>query len=59
MINCKVFSRVYSATPPSPAVARILTHSLNLAFGPKSGFKYIRQTLAGLVISGFKIRRVH
>jgi len=39
MINCELFSHVYFATPPTPAVAHILTHSVNLIFGPKSGFK--------------------
>jgi len=37
-----------------PAVAHILTHSVNLAFGPKSGFKNKCRARAGfgLVISG-------
>jgi len=30
-----------------PAVAQILTHSVNLAFGPKAGFKYRRRARAG------------
>jgi len=29
MINCELFSRVYFATPPIPAVEQILTHSEN------------------------------
>ena len=32
-----------------PTVAHILIHSVNLAFGPKSGFKYKCQTRAGFV----------
>jgi len=30
-----------------PALAHILTHSLNLAFGPKSGFKNKRRARSG------------
>jgi len=36
-----------------PAVAYILRHSVNWAFGPKSGFKNKCRTGFGLVISRF------
>jgi len=39
------------------AVAHILTHSANLAFGPKSCFKNKRRVAAGFGLdSGFKMR---
>lgn len=41
------------------AVAYILTHSVNLAFGPKSGFKNKCRAEFGLVILGFKIRPIY
>jgi len=39
IINCELFSHVYFARHQYPAVAHILTHLVNLVFGPKSGFK--------------------
>jgi len=39
MITCEIFSHVCVAGHQLPAVADILTHSVNMAFGPKSAFK--------------------
>jgi len=40
MINCKLFSHVYSATPPIPRIcAYHMTRLVHLALWPKSGFK--------------------
>ena len=57
--NFGVIKRVPSTTPAHnvfcySAVAHILTPSVNLAFGPKSGFKNKCRALAGcgFVISG-------
>jgi len=48
MINCGLISHVYFATPPMPViVTHILTHSVNLDFWTKSGFKNKCQARAG------------
>jgi len=39
MIDCEWFSHNYFAAPPIPAAAPILTHAVNLAFRPQSGFR--------------------
>jgi len=52
MINCELFSHVYFATPPIPAIAQILNHSVNVTFGPKSGLKINVRRGPG---SGFKM----
>jgi len=54
--NFGVINRVPAATPVHyvfyyPAVAHISTHSVNLAFGPKWGFKIQCRARVGLVIS--------
>jgi len=42
-----LFSHVCFSTPPKPPGSHILTHSANLDFGPKLGFKNKYQVRAG------------
>jgi len=39
MVNCELFSHVTLLCHRFPEKAHILTHLVNLSFGPKSGFK--------------------
>jgi len=53
MINCEYSLVMFTLLRyRSPAVAHILTHSVNLSFGPKSDFKHKCQVRA----SGFGFR---
>ena len=60
MVNCELFSHVTLLCHRFPEKAHILTHLVNLSFGPKSGFKNkYRARACVILLSGFNMKPIY